>query len=58
MMKSKIEDDSGETCRRMILDASQAALDLMLSMPLGPQQEPHGLLGNVGGRRPPHAFKH
>lgn len=34
-MKSKIEDDSGETCRRMILDPSQAALDMLLSMPLG-----------------------
>lgn len=33
-MKSKIEDDSGETCRRMIFDPSQAALDMLLSMPL------------------------
>jgi hypothetical protein len=33
-MKSKIEEASGDTCRRMILAPSHAALDWMLSMSL------------------------
>lgn len=33
-MKSKIEEASEETCRRMILAPSHAALDWMLSMSL------------------------
>jgi hypothetical protein len=33
-MKSKMAEDSGETCRRMILAPNQAELELMFSMSL------------------------